>query len=491
MITAILTAIVDRYSLRKGQRRFTGQCPKCGGSKDTDRFVIRDDGGFKCYSCGWRGDIITYLREIDGHTCPEAHDVAGLPCRADSCPVRGTCRLGDGSGRRTTPRTAALHPPRPHAASELPTIAEEGPSALWSAWASPLVEQAAATLANCPDVLQWLEARGIDRAAACRYRLGWLGHDIRIMRAAVGLPPRADGNLKLWVPGGLVIPIFDAAGNIHRIRIRRTQEAREKFLPGLKYVWISGSGNAAMLLAPATQPRGAVIVEAELDAIAVASAHQQVISISIGSVAAGLTASQHAAIAAVPAILVALDADTDKDGKPGAGPDNVKRWMQRYRQAQYWPVPSAKDPGDYAIAGGNLRAWVEAGLIPEIVSSHDKSFAPLSSKIGEEGELNISAEPAPKKVTTAPPETSHSRGPKHYIMPLPDGREIHVTDDEPTWRELIAAGHIAFSENELLRLKAATARLDDSERLAAAMAAVDVKAVFGAAYIRRGEDITA
>ena len=101
MLPTLLTEIADTYGLKRrgNSTRYVGPCPKCGGSKGSDKFVIKDDGGFKCYSCSFKGDIITWLREMDGKSCAEAHEITGLPCRSAPCPVRGICRLGDGSGR--------------------------------------------------------------------------------------------------------------------------------------------------------------------------------------------------------------------------------------------------------------------------------------------------------------------------------------------------------------------------------------------------------
>lgn len=67
---SLLTDIASRYKLRRGSGRYAGPCPKCGGSARSDKFVIQDDGGFKCYGCDFKGDIITWLREMEGKSCP-------------------------------------------------------------------------------------------------------------------------------------------------------------------------------------------------------------------------------------------------------------------------------------------------------------------------------------------------------------------------------------------------------------------------------------
>jgi DNA primase len=236
------------------------------------------------------------------------------------------------------------------------------------------------------EALAWLGKRGISSQTADRFGLGWLGHDFRVRREMIGLSPR-NGKPELWVPGGLLIAIYDD-NRIHRLRVRRTDQARGKFLPDLKYVWLEGSGNEPMVIRPAGKIRGAVIIEAELDAIATAAAHDQVLVIAIGSVSTGLPASLRAELEALPVILVALDADPAKDGKTGAGPKWISRWQNGFRQAKFWPVPEGKDPGHYAELGGNLRLWIEAGLVPELplpAASHEQPLSPVCVTSGDGG----------------------------------------------------------------------------------------------------------
>ncbi len=351
--------IAAKYGLRKSGNRHTGPCPKCRGSKDSDKFVLFTDGGFRCFACGFKGDRIKWLREMEGMSCREAHDAEGKDC-SSSCPNYGPCRNGEPVKRR--PRSV-----RPQVGSTPDALAEVAaahPGSAWRAWAGKMLEKTRQSLAKELDEIRWLESRGIGNAQVDQYQLGWLAHDLRVNRLELGLPAE-EGKDRLWVPGGLVIPIFDGSGELHRLRIRRPPAAREKFLSDRKYVWIKGSGNLPMVLRPSGPARGAVIVEAELDAIAVAAAHQDVLVIALGTVAGGIDVKLRAELEKLPVILVALDADPAKDGKLGAGPASVKRWRQSFRQARFWPMPAGKDPGDFVRDhGGDLRQWVESGLPP-------------------------------------------------------------------------------------------------------------------------------
>lgn len=400
-MTIAAADIADRHQLRRRSGRWAGPCPKCGGGRASDKFVLREDGGFKCYSCDFKGDFITWLREMEGMSCPEAHEAADQNCRADGCPVRGTCRLGDGSAKRQRRGPRTLAPTPPAAVKTLPTAETRTPAQIWTDWAGALVDAAIYDLRQKTEALAFLAARGIDAATAERHSLGWIERSSKIPRASVGLPPRDDGKDTLWIPAGLVIPTYDASGDIHRLRIRRTDAERERFLSELKYVWIEGSGNAPMVLAPESS-RGFLIVEAELDAIACASAHPEVTTVALGTVSAGLDAQMSQHLEAAPVILVALDADPGKDGKTGAGPKAIAAWCRQYRHAKYWPVPAGKDPGDYVREpGADLRSWIEAGLLPPIAPvkpqsrAHAEGTIPLSDQVGGAGLVDESkGEPA-------------------------------------------------------------------------------------------------
>jgi hypothetical protein len=410
MISSILSGIAEKMQLKRGNGRWYGACPECGGSNSSDRFDLRDDGGYLCRACHEvRGDVVKLLRTYGGMNCPEAYIALGRECTLTTCPGREKCRLGDGSGDRTPRRREPLSPPT-RVARDLPVTQVTMPKPQWLTWATALLEKAQADLQEQPEVLAWLAKRGIDAAAVNRFGLGWLKHDRRVDRQTIGLQPK-QGKSKLWVPGGLLIPIFDGTGQLHRLRVRRTDEARDKFLPELKYVWLDGSGTGPLVIRPQGAIRGAVILEAELDSFASAAAHPEVMVIGLGSVGIGLPPRLMTELDVVATILVALDADRGKDGAAGAGPKAVNNWKRRYRQAKFWPTPAGKDVGNYAEIGGNLTAWVEAGLVPRVAarverpaiqpqqpgelcppppSDQDVPFPPLCSQPGGRGKEDIS-----------------------------------------------------------------------------------------------------
>ncbi|WP_162096639.1 toprim domain-containing protein [Desulfotalea psychrophila] len=502
---SIVRKIAAEHGLRKKGNRFTGPCPECGGSKTSDKFSILLDGGFKCYACNFRGDIITWLRKRESMNCPDAHDYAGRDCRQkDSCPAAAHCRLGNGSAPATKRRPAYRRPSRPRQEEEvqqtLPMVEPQYPKAVWVSWADALVQKAHEKLLETPEQLAYLASRGIDAEAVDRFSLGWLSHQQQVLKNKIGLPVD-EGKDKLWVPEGLLIPIFDQSGSLHRIRIRRSPEARAKFLPNLKYNWMRGAGNMPMALVPEGKIRGAVIVEAELDAMAVASAHVDVAAIAVGSLGSGVDPELDQLLEQAPVVLVALDAE-DKAEKV------ADMWKEKYRHAKYYKTTIGKDPGEMFAAGGDLHAWIERGLplqpsrprsTPAPVPKQDEAFLP-ARKLNRGGGGAQIIEPSAKASIdsdVACPQPEKIKGPvvpsnsKSFSMTLPNGTVIYVVPSkDKEWQELTDQGLPVFTAYEIDKLGAAVSTMNDEERLKAATAAINIKTVFGG-YISRGEAIEA
>ena len=472
-ISTLLSDIAARYRLKRKSGKWVGACPECGGSATSDKFNLRDDGGFKCYACDFKGDVITLLRKLEGLSCPDAHERAGKDCRAAGCQVRDKCRLGSGEkGARRQYRPASVRPRQANSSAELPVTAVSFPCASWLRWADALLAKARENILQDPDVLQWLAGRGLDLDAVKRFGLGWLKHSEQVDRQSIGLAPLKDGKTRLWIPDGLLIPIFDRRGVLHRLRVRRSEEARAKFLPDLKYVWLEGSGTGPLVIRPQAGQqdgnqagsgyRGVVIEEAELDSYATAAAHDAVMVIGIGTVSAGLPSQLATELQQAQAILVALDAEEGKDGKPGPGPKAYLAWQKKYSQARFWPVPAGKDAGDYYRSGGDLRLWIESGLPPvaaagqnQAISAnqpsppapvHEQAFSPEHAQRGDGGVVDISAEktdPAVLAISALPEPVQSDAMSFYHIMqghPVtawmsPDGFDVGIIDVHGDWRQ--------------------------------------------------------
>lgn len=493
-VAEIVMGIVEEHGLRKSGKRFIGPCPFCGGSKNSDKFQIQLDGGYKCYACGKRGDIITWLREKEQLSCAEAHARADIACRqASSCAVAESCRFGKPNTQKNGKRPFQRRhtPARPYGSipgnqekkeiRDLPTIEPAYPSASWLNHLTQFTNKAHVRMAQDQAApLAYLAARGIDGAAAERFHLGWLTHQYQIPRQKIALPLK-EGKDKLWIPGGILIPIY-RRGNLHRIRIRRTPEDRERFKPDLKYYWVPGSGNLPLSLpASCDTPRGAVIVEAELDAFAIAAAHPEVVVVALGSLSSGIDAVLWHYLANLPCILLALDAEAK-------AAEHIKSWQKAFNHARFWPTPQAKDAGDYASQGGDLKEWIEAGLpsrsssVSSVSVSHDRPFLLAEGDNGWEGE---------EKNTKETPENKDHETPENpekapVEVSLLNGRTFYMVEKKETqWEALTAQGHAVFTRAELERFKEATTLMNEEERLEAATTTIDVKEMFGG-YLSRG-----
>ena len=482
----IVQKIADEHKLRRRGKLYAGQCPFCGGSSRSDKFNIRPDGGYICRGCGKTGDIITWLRTQEHLSCPDAHDRAGRPCSMSAtCAAADKCRYGDKSG---TPGNASKNknrkPParpyqhQPQATATIPIIMPEYPKAIWLAWAEPFVAKCHKQLLKSDMEMAYLAGRGIDLAAVIRFGLGLVTHQYHVPKKDIGLPIELDGKIKLWIPEGLLIPIADNGGALHRIRVRRPKRCTEKFLSDLKYYWVKGSGNLPMVIEPSEKSRGAVIVEAEFDAYAIAAAHPDVLVIASGTLHGGVGPELHQALGDVPVILVALDAEAKSKLA-------VDAWKRSYRHARYWPTPKAKDAGDFYKQGGDLRAWIESGLPPVSTPAKTPSSSPSSSSVASKQDVAFSPGRMPNGGKGE--EENKSAGRPEYIeVTLSNGKIIYLVDNNgDVWDRLTSEGKPVFSRRELEKLKTATSTLQPEERIKAAMAAIEAKEVFGG-YITRG-----
>ena len=228
------------------------------------------------------------------------------------------------------------------------------PPEAWAAQAEKLITAAHKNLVGKPARLEWLRSnRGLTKATAERFLLGWIERDLYADRAAWALPPelRADGKpKKLFIPSGLLIPGPD------RLRIRRME-------PGTfgKYFVVPGSGNAPLAIGadhPA-EHTGAVVVEGELDAQLLAQEIPgPLLIVASGSTSNGPDAAMVEDLTRRPFVLISLDAD--EAGSRAAW----RRWMPALPNATRAPMLAAwgKDHTEAYLAGRNLGEWYEAAL---------------------------------------------------------------------------------------------------------------------------------
>jgi hypothetical protein len=358
---------------KKTAKEYAGPCPGCGGE---DRFLVwPDKGRFHCRGCGKTGDLVTLLREFADMSCPDAHESAGQSCTATNCPAWEKCRLGARANGEAPKRKQreSLQAPVPQQERSFTPDHADTPQDKWQQQAAALIEKAHAALLADADQLAYLAKRGLPLEAVKQYRLGWLPENRYPKREAWGLPTecKQDGTpKKMLLPEGILIPFFAADNSPHRLRIRRSHPRSND----PRYYWVPGSGNDVPVIGPETA-RGVVVIESDLDSLMVCwqCRDLDICTLPLGTVSAKPKDRAFAVCNSALAILVALDCDERTNKKTGL-PDNpgalASRWWEKqWSRAQRWPVPtvpspSAKDPGEYFEAGGDIRAWVLAGLPP-------------------------------------------------------------------------------------------------------------------------------
>ncbi|NCD25748.1 MAG: hypothetical protein EOL86_09180 [Deltaproteobacteria bacterium] len=451
-----------------------GPCPVCGGR---DRFHIWPEQGqggtFWCRGCGKHGDLIEFYRWRDNLSYRDACARAGVDAR--------TYTPQDAPASRQTQKTGAGYTP----ARSTPVLQ------LWAEHAAKMANWCHEQLFANADQLAWLEKRGVTMAMITKYGLGWNPTDAFRTREAWGLETvrKADGKpKKLWLPQGLVIPLW-IGGQVARLRIRRPNVAKGE----LKYYVVPGSGREPLL--SETGRTAYVIVESELDALVVDGAAGDLVGVvAMGNASAKPTEACHAVLSQAVHLSICLDSDAPRvnptTGRTeSAGAQGSIWWLNQYRHAERVPVIGGKDPGDAYAAGVDLRAWVLAGLPPRF---HIKATAPtvkesLTVAPATADGCRVGEAPRRPPVEDLQPAQPTESTTQHRILTLQDGQEIHVVSDQSLWEQLTAEGLVVFSENELLRLQAALVGLEPDARAQAVQAAIDAKLVFPGAYVRRGE----
>jgi DNA primase len=317
-----------------------GPCPRCGGK---NRFRIQphfsgiswhEGGRWICNQCHpkW-SDAPGYLMNFHRMSYPEA-------CRELRIEPR---KLEEFQARHQAPRPA-WKPKN--------TVL---PSYIWKTKAGKFVARAEKNLWSeaGAEARAYLERRGLSRHIIKGARLGWNAETHYDEYDTWGLPPERNekGNpRKVWLPEGIVIPVFGADGQILRLKIRRGTADAEP-----KYIAITG-GPATSFMVLGDAP-AVVVVEAELDALLLyQEAGDLATMMATGSAQYKPDAEAFARLKEAPAVLVALDADK-------TGYAAWKWWRDTLPNACFRPVPVGKDPTEAHLQGMDLRTWVNC-LIP-------------------------------------------------------------------------------------------------------------------------------
>lgn len=511
----LLNIILGQYKKVGGKNggEYAGACPWCGdGGKGngSDRFHIWPEQGrggtYWCRQCGKAGDAIRYLMDHEGQSFKDACASLDLDPAA-ILPKSGNVPAG------WQPRAAV------------------SPADIWQEHARKFVDYCHDRLLERPVELAWLAERGIEPEMIEKYQLGYNpAHAWREGESwGLQMERKPDGRLKkLWLPRGIVIPMIEEDGRVHRLRIRQPDQSP-------RYLVVPGSGREPLL---SREAEAIFVVESELDAILLDGVAGDLIGVvAMGNDTAKPTARLYPVMQQALYIGVALDSDKpkynpDKDGMEIPGAKASIWWLQQFPRAIRVPVIGGKDPGDAYKDGVDLRTWVLAALPPyfqvkadldaekamhrarlQAERAMEKALADeavrmaveqieMKSPAVDEEDIVKSAPVAAAHVAdkgngernsggaeqpAVPPEDGAAQQSSATLITLVSGESFYVTADEAEWRRLVDSGEIVFSQNELSRLQRATATMNDAERLAAALQAIEIKKIFPSAWIRRGE----
>ena len=320
-MTVILNLVPDlRRAGATAGGEYAGPCPWCGGR---DRFRVWPEhpsgrSRWWCRRCDRRGDGIDLLRDLKGMGFREAAAAVGQPV--------------DDRGPASPSRLRQEPPLGP-------------PSAAWQCRAEEIAQEAEKTLwAPCSArALAYLQRRGFTEGTIHGARLGYVVEDRRELAEAWGLP--AD-HREVWVPRGISIP-WRACGALWRLNVRRPAGQP-------KYIGPAGS-KSGLYGADGLRPdRPAVLVEGELDALAVAQeAGDLVAAVATGSTCGGRHPQWVRLLAAAPILLVAYD--DDDAGEAAAG-----WWLKALPHARR--LAPEGDPAAMLETGADLHVWVREAL---------------------------------------------------------------------------------------------------------------------------------
>ena len=192
-----IVAIVSQYTqLKRVGRRFTGLCP-FHSEKSPSFSVNAEQGLYYCFGCQAKGDIITFVREIE-HT-DFVGAVETLAGKA-GITLRYTDQNESESRRRRATLVAAMEKAVDWYHDRLMTGADAGPAR------------------------GYLRSRGFTRETVERYRLGWAPDDWDQLVTALKLPDdvvkeaglgfrNRRGRQQDSFRGRVLFPIFDAGGD--------------------------------------------------------------------------------------------------------------------------------------------------------------------------------------------------------------------------------------------------------------------------------------
>ncbi len=381
--SADIVEVISQYTdLRRAGERFTGLCPF--HEERTPSFSVNArDGFYHCFGCGVGGDVITFVREKDGLSFPEAVETL-----AERFGVELEREQLDPQAEERRKRRARIGELLQRTSEFYATFLRESPKAA----------KARKYLAGRGLEEKWLEAFGVGFAPKA-----WDTVLLRGQRAGYSIDElRAAGLVKLGrqnkpydhFRGRITFPIRDSRGHVQGFGARAMEPGdKAKYInsPETELYRKSRTLFGIDLARPAIAKRGRVVVaEGYTDVIA---AHQAGFGEAVAVMGTAITPDQLKLLAGfTDEVILALDADR-------AGREAMLRAQKvtgagrlRLRVAS---MPAGEDPADMLVASERKQAAERFGELlsaaVEMAAFHVRSIlseADLDSPAGRDRALD-------------------------------------------------------------------------------------------------------
>lgn len=353
-----------------------GPCPWCGGN---DRFSIYPHDGagwYICNQCKKTGDAIQFFMDYEHLSFKQACDRAGEPEKAEQKPSKKE---------------------KPAHAWEPRTVEKPGDS--WVKKSESFLFSTFKFLmsAQGKPYRDYLNNRGISNATIKSGRIGYNPAPAQFSYGAFGMSPEPDKSGKektVWIPDGVVIPYFDQAGRLARLRIRNANPHGRN-----PYVLLTGGTTEYFIYPGFDSSKKTMVVESELDGWAVWEAAGGIVNVMAAG-NAQTRPDQEAADRLLNCAGVLCSFDFDDAGKAESA------WWVDHFKAVWWPVPAGKDPGEAFVLGVDMAAWATIGVSGTVMDPREKTpVEPLPYLSPEPGPTEIYesvSNPEPSRVDRVP-----------------------------------------------------------------------------------------